>query len=125
MSVSFFITARRPTPLTAEERLAIDRIVAKYSVESRIKRFEATGEGIRWHPLCLIPADECLYADSLVEATAEIPTESEDALATAILHWCNVAGALRREIHKALWEVRVEDREIEWDYLHERYDALK
>ena len=52
----------------------------------------------------------------------ELPCESEEALATAITHWCNFATALRREVAKALWEVRVGDREIKHDYRNDRYD---
>jgi hypothetical protein len=125
MSVSFYCVARRPSPLAAEEKLAIDRILAKYSVETRIKRYEETGQGIPWRALHLLPPEKFSYADAILEGTAEIPTDSDEALSTAIVHWCNAASALRREIHKALWEVRVEDREIEWDYLHERYDPWK
>jgi hypothetical protein len=125
MSVSIYCFARRPQPLSDDERRTVERIVAKYSVESRIRRFEATGQGIAWRPLQLRSGDELSYGDAILEAVAELPTESEEALATALAHWCNAASALRREIHKALWEVRAGDREIPWDYLHERYEPEK
>jgi hypothetical protein len=125
MSVSFHYSARRPTPLAVEEQQAVAKIVAKYSVNGRVKRYAETGEGIPWRPLCPCPPEEFSTADTILEGEAELPIESEEVMALALSHWCNAASALRREIHKALWDVRVDDREIVWDYLQERYDPGK
>lgn len=122
MNLSFYCHARRPAPLNSIEQQALQKIVAKYAVESRIRRFEETGQGIRWRPLCLTRPDDFSAADTIFEALAELPAETEEALATAIDHWCNFATALRREIHKALWEVRVGDREIKHEWRSDRYD---
>ncbi len=125
MNPCIYCSARRPAPLSPDEREAIQRIEAKYSIESRLKRFEETGQGIRWRPWHWLPAEEFTAADTILEGNAELPCETEDALATALGHWCNVVSALRREIHKALWEVRVGDREIKYDYRRDLYDPAK
>ena len=122
MNLFFYCTARRKTPLSEEEREEILRLEAKYSVESRIKRFQETGQGINWRPWQFLPPEQFSASDTLLEGSAELPCESEESLATAITHWCNFATALRREIGKALWEVRVGDREIKHDYRNDRYD---
>ena len=122
MNLTFYCSARRPAPLTDLEQQAVRKLIAKYAVESRIKRFEETGQGIRWRPLCLTSPDDYSAADAVFEATAELPCESDEALATAIDHWCNFASALRREIHKALWDVRVGDHEIKHEWRSDRYD---
>ena len=125
MNPSFFCSVRRPAPLCPAEREAIQKIEEKYSVESRIKRFEETGQGIHWRPWRWLSEEEFSAADTILEGSAELPCETEDALATAIEHWCNVVSALRREIHKALWEVRAGDREIHYDYRSDRYYPAK
>ena len=122
MSASFYCSARRPAPLSADEQQAVSRILAKYSVESRIKRFAETGQGIRWRPWRIYSPAEFTAADTILEGSAELPCESEEDLATALVHWCNLATALRREVHKALWEVRVDDREIKHDWRSDQYD---
>src|SRR5262245_632581 len=103
MNPAFYCSARRPAPLTADEQELVRKILAKYSVEGRVKRFEETGQGIRWRPWRDLPPEEFSAADTILEGSAELPCESEADLATAIEHWCNLATALRREVHKALW----------------------
>jgi hypothetical protein len=125
MSVSFHYSARRPAPLAHEEQQAISKVIAKYSVDGRAKRYAETGEGIPWRPLCPLSPEEFSAADTILEGVAELPTESSEAQKLALSHWCNAVSALRREIHKALWEVRALDREIVWDYRQERYDPEK
>jgi len=122
MNPIFYCSARRPAPLNSSERDVLSKVLAKYSVESRIKRFEETGQGTRWRPFVMLPPEEYSAADTILEGNAELPCESEEALATAIDHWCNLATALRREIHKALWEVRVGDRAIKHEWRSDRYD---
>src|SRR5262245_63156902 len=108
MNPYFVCTVRRPAPLSTAERDAIRKVVAKYSVESRIKRFQETGQGIHWRPWQFLPPEEFSADDTLLESRAELPSETDEALKLAIEHWSNAASALRREIHKALWEVGVE-----------------
>lgn len=122
MNLSFYCSARRPAPLTDVEQQAVRKVVAKYAVEGRVKRFEETGQGIRWKPLCLVAPEEFSANDTVFECAAELPCESDEALATAIDHWCNFATSLRHEIHKALWEVRIGDREIKHEWRSDRYD---
>ena len=122
MNATFYCSARRPAPLNSTEREALSKLIAKYSVESRIKRFDETGQGIRWRPFVPLAPEEFSAADTILEGSAELPCETEEALATATAHWCNFATALRREIHKALWEVRVGDREIKHEWRSDRYD---
>ena len=125
MNPVLYCSARRPTPLCPAEREAIRKLEEKYSVESRIKRYEETGQGIRWRPWHWLNEEEYSAADTILEGSAALPCETEEGLATAIDHWCNVVSALRREIHKALWEVRIGDREIKYDYRSDRYDPAK
>ena len=44
MNPVLYCSARRPTPLCPAEREAIRKLEEKYSVESRIKRYEETGQ---------------------------------------------------------------------------------
>ena len=122
MNAAFYCMARRPAPLSEDEREAVRKLEAKYSVESRIKRFQETGQGIDWRGWRFLPPEQFSAADTILEGSAELPCESEESLATAIAHWCNFATGLRREVAKALWEVRVGDREIKHDYRNDRYD---
>ena len=47
MSLSIYYSARRPTSLSDEEQVEIDKVLARYCVDSRVKRFAETGEGDR------------------------------------------------------------------------------
>jgi hypothetical protein len=122
MNPAIYCSARRPAPLSKSEHEAVNKILAKYSVDSRIKQFEETGQGIHWRPWSFLPEEEFSSADTILEGSAELPCESDESLAAAIEHWCNVVSALRREIPKALWVVRIEDYEIKYDYRTDRYD---
>ena len=122
MSFTIYYSARRSSPLSGEEQETVQRIVEKYSVDSRIKRFVQTGEGLNWESFCLFTTDQFSADDVILEGATKLPDNSDDAAATGLQHWCNALSALRLAIHKSLWSVRVEDQEIAWDYLKDCYD---
>jgi hypothetical protein len=125
MALSMYYSARRPTPLSAEEQAEIQKVLARYCVDSRVKRFAETGEGLNWQPFGVSAPSDNSAADVVFEGSTPLPDNTEDAFAAGVLHWCNALSALRQIIQKALWSVRVEDQEIAWDYQNDRYDPAK
>lgn len=125
MSLSIYYSARRPTPLSDEEQVEIDKVLARYCVDSRVKRFAETGEGLNWQPFGIAPSNDYSAADVVFEGSTPLPDNTEEAFSQGVTHWCNALSALRRVIQKAMWSVRVEDQEIAWDYQHDRYDPAK
>ncbi len=125
MSLSLYYTARRPTPLSDQEQEEIRKVLARYSVDSRVKRFAETGEGLNWQPFGIAPSSEFSAADVVFEGSTPLPDNTEEAFSAGVVHWCNALSALRRIVHKAMWSVRVEDQEIGWDYQNDRYDPAK
>jgi hypothetical protein len=123
--MAFYFSARRPAPLSTEERQAVQKIIDKYSVDERIRRRAQTGEGLNWQHFHLIALDEQSTVDTILEGQTCLPDDSEEAAATGLVHWCNVVSAFRRAVPKALWSVQVEDIDISWDYVKEAYDPAK
>ena len=125
MSLSIYYSARRPTPLSEQEQVEVQKVLVRYSVESRVKRFEETGEGLNWRPFGILASSDFSTADVVLEGSTPLPDNTEEAFSAGVVHWCNVLSALRRIIHKAMWSVRIEDQEITWDYQNDRYDPAK
>ncbi len=125
MSLSIYYTARRPAPLSDQEEQEIHKVLARYSVDSRVKRFAETGEGLNWKPFGITASSDSSAGDVVFEGSTPLPDNTEEAFSQGVIHWCNALSALRRIIHKAMWSVRVEDQEIAWDYQHDRYDPAK
>jgi hypothetical protein len=125
MALSIYYSARRPTPLSAEEQAEIEKVLARYSVDSRAERFADTGEGLNWQPFGHTSPSRFSSADVVFEGSTPLPDNTEEAFSAGVIHWCNALSALRPIISKALWSVRVEDQEIAWDYQHDRYDPAK
>lgn len=125
MALSIYYSARRPTPLSEEEQAEIQKVLARYSVDSRAERFAETGEGLNWQPFGLNSPSGFSAADVVFEGSTPLPDNTEEAFSAGVIHWCNALSALRSIISKALWSVRVEDQEIAWNYQHDRYDPAK
>jgi hypothetical protein len=125
MSFSIYYSARRPTSLSDQEQMEVDKVLARYRVDSRVKRFAETGEGLNWQPFGVALPSDYSAADVVFEGFTPLPDNTEEAFSQGVVHWCNALSALRRIIHKAMWSVRVEDQEIAWDYQHDRYDPAK
>lgn len=125
MSFSIYYSARRPAPLSGEEQEDVRKVLTKYSVDARARRFAESGEGLNWEPFGMSDPKEFSAADVVFEGATRLPDNTEEAFSAGVVHWCNVLSALRRVIHKAMWSVRVEDQEIAWDYQNDRYDPAK
>ncbi len=125
MSLSIYYSARRPTPLSDQEEEEIRKVLARYSVDARAKRFAETGEGLNWQPFGQIASSDSSAGDVVFEGSTPLPDNTDEAFSAGVVHWCNALSALRRIIHKAMWSVRIEDQEIAWDYQNDRYDPAK
>jgi hypothetical protein len=125
MGFSIDYSARRPTPLSDQEQEEVRKVLARYCVDSRVKRHAETGEGLNWQPFGVADPKDFSAADVVFEGSTQLPDNTDDAFSAGVVHWCNALSALRRIIHKAMWSVRVEDQEIHWDYQHDHYDPAK
>lgn len=125
MSISIYYTARRATPLTDGERLAIAEIEAKFSVEDKIRQQESTGNGFNWESFCIYDPARPSESDVIFEGATRLPDNSEDAVWAGLKHWCRALTEIRRNISDAEWDVRVDDHEIPWDESAHEFDPTQ
>jgi hypothetical protein len=89
--MSIYYAAERDRPLTADERQAIEAVIARY---------EAADEE-QWESFCVYPYDAETPAVIFSGATG-IPLHTEEAAWKTLLHW-------------AAWRAAFEDTELRWD----------
>ncbi|MFE5792163.1 hypothetical protein ACFQ8C_06220 [Streptomyces sp. NPDC056503] len=104
MSVSLYYSARRPEPLTAAERAAVDRVVAAH--------------------LSAFPYDDteslCLYEDAdhepdgIVAGSTKLPLDT-DRVVPVMIHVLDSVTELRRALPGADWHVHMDDLDVDWD----------
>ena len=61
----------------------------------------------------------------IFEGATKLPDNSENAIWVGVQHWCSLLTAIRRILHNADWDVRVDDREIQWDDEVEEYNPQR
>lgn len=122
MSISFYYTATRPTPLTDVESSAIDSIVEEFSVDDQIQTYLNSGDGLNWESFCVFDRVNPTAPDAIFEGATKLPDNSEDAMWVGVQHWCKAISAIRRVLHDAEWDVRVDDHDMQWDESALEYD---
>ena len=122
MSVAIYYRVVRVAPLTDAEKKAIDGLVEKYSVDNDIEKYLKTGKGLNWESFSFSEANETKVV--LSGATA-LPNNTEDATWVGVQHWCKLLSEIRRLIPNAIWNVHVENHEIQWDSKAFAYDPKK
>jgi len=120
MSISIYYEARRKHPLTDVERAEIDAITQRFSVDDQIERYNRSGQGLNWESFCLY--DPPTEPDIILEGATRLPDKTEDAVWTAVQHWCAALSELRRALPHAEWRVAVDDHEMTWDASTQSYD---
>ena len=120
MSVSIYYQARRSKPLTRSESLLVKMIVQFFSVDSRIKKYLETGEGLNWESFCLY--EKPTAPDLVIEGATKLPDNTKDADVHGAEYWCAVLSFLRLAISDAEWTVTIEDHPIKWDETNRKYD---
>jgi hypothetical protein len=122
MATSLRYAARRSTPLTADERRAIARIIEQYSVEERIHAFGETAWGANWESFVVYDPDDPSEPDVIFEGATEVRDHPAEHTLAVLRHWCAALSALRRALPDAAWDVRAGDRPIRWDAAAEAFD---
>jgi hypothetical protein len=120
MGGSIYYSARRNQPLTRSEATLVRIIVRTGSVDSKIEKYLATGEGLNWESFCLY--EKYASPDLVLEGATRLPDNAKDAIDEGAKHWCTVLTLLRLAISDADWIVNIEDCPITWNAKEKRYD---
>jgi hypothetical protein len=123
VGVSIYYSAKRDRPLSAEEQARIQDIVDKYSVETQIDKYIASGEGPNWQSFCVYDSDpdDPTEPGVVFEGATGLPTNSDDAIRTGVEHWCMALSEIRRAVSDAEWSVHIEDCPIRWDHKRQQF----
>ncbi|MFJ6403909.1 hypothetical protein ACIQK9_00135 [Streptomyces hydrogenans] len=104
MSVSLYYSARRPEPLTAAERAAVERIAAAHLAAFPYDDTES---------LCLYP-DAGHEPDGVVAGSTKMPFDT-DRVVPVMIHVLDSVTELRRALPGAEWRVHLDDLDVDWD----------
>lgn len=122
MSVAIYYKVVRVAPLTDAEKKAIDGLVEKYSVDNDIEKYLKNGKGLNWESFSFSEANETKV---VLSGSTTLPNNTEDATWVGVQHWCKLLSEIRRLIPNAIWNVHVENHEIQWDSKALAYDPNK
>jgi hypothetical protein len=122
MSVSIYYTAKRNTPLTQEETIAIQRIVKENDVGAQVKAYWETGQGYNWETFTIYNPNNPTAVDVIFEGATKLPDNTSDASIIGLEHWLKVLTQIRRAIRNASWHVHVDDTDIPWNEASQAFD---
>lgn len=112
MSISIYYSARRAAPVSELEQRKITKVLAKYSVDGKIKKYLTTGEGLNWESFCVYDGDS--NGDVVFEGATKLPNNTPDATWIGVQHWSAALSEIRNALHGSEWLVHVEDHELVW-----------
>lgn len=122
MSMSIYYNVTQSTPLSENEEKTIENLLAKYSVDDDIEEYMKTGKGLNWESFTFYETDE---PKVVLNGSTTLPDNTDEANWIGIQHWCKLLSEIRRLIPNAIWEVQVEDHDIEWNPNDNSYDPSK
>lgn len=122
MSVAIYCKVVRVAALADTEKKVIDGLVAKYSVDNDIEKYLKTGKGLNWESFSFSESNETKV---VLSGSTALPNNTEDATWVGVQHWCKLLSEIRRLIPNAIWNVHVENHEIQWDSKAFAYDPNK
>ena len=105
MSVSIYYTAKRNSPLNAEENAAVHTIAERYCTEYPY--------GDMYEDFCLYeaPFDE---GDTVLQGATAVPAESNEVY-EIILYWLDCLTDITCSLTDCTWQVNLDDVQIVWD----------
>jgi hypothetical protein len=122
MSVSIYYTARRARPLSPDERAAVGRIRAAYSIRDQVERYAQARQGHNGENFHVYDPDDPTESGVVFEGATKLPDNSQDAMWELVQHWCRLLSEVRRAVPGAAWRVHVDDHDIRWDEDAREYD---
>src|SRR5262245_60051563 len=122
MSISIYYTARRETPLSADELNAISGAIQFASLDGLIEEHGLNAEEFNGEEFSVYETTETDEPVIIFEGATKLPSNSEDAFWAAIQYWCELLSCIRRIVPDAAWRVHIDDLEIWWDTQRQRYD---
>ena len=113
MGVSIYYTASRSEPLTLAERLAVDAAIARFPLSALLDECGVTEDEYDGEDFCVFPVGGA-EPGVVFEGATKLPLCSEDAMWSAVQHWCALLSEVRGVAPGAAWRVHVDDHEIPW-----------
>jgi hypothetical protein len=122
MGISIYYEARRPKPLSHDERAKIAELIKKYAVEDRIHVRERLGYGPKWESFFVYPPDSAEDPDVVFEGATGLPANSDRAFEQGTSHWCALLSEIRRVLFDAAWRVTIDDHHVLWNEAASRFE---
>jgi hypothetical protein len=122
VGISIYYQARRERPLSTGEWEAIEELVDRHDVGTRVSEAGQEVEGPGWASFCIYPHDEHTEPGVIFEGGAGLPLTDEDEFWAAIQHWCRVLTLIRRAVPGATWSAHIDDLAVAWDEPRNEYD---
>jgi hypothetical protein len=114
VGVSIYYTASRPEPLSAAERSAIEAAVARYPLAALLDECGVAEGEFDGEDFCVYPADAHTEPGVVFEGATKLPLHSEDAMWSAVQHWCGMLSEVRLALPGTAWRVHIDDHDIPW-----------
>jgi hypothetical protein len=122
MGVSLHYTARRSSPLTTQEKRAIERLIEHYSSQEVIDAYRETGWGANWESFVVYDPADPSAPDVVFEGALQVRDHPPDHTLAVLRHWCAALSALRRALPDAAWDVGIDGRPVRWDPATEAFE---
>jgi hypothetical protein len=114
--------ARRNSPLTAQEKRAVERIIEQHSVVEEIDAFAETGRGANWESFVVFDPADPSGPDVIFEGATYVNDHRPEHALAVLRHWCAALSALRHALPDAAWDVALGERPVRWDPATEAFD---
>ena len=114
MSISLYFEAKRPRPLSSDERTRLAAILAACDRTAEAEHHAQTGRGLNWEPLSFYP-DDPDRPERILDGAIKLPDNRAFAVHTGARHWADTLARIRREVAPdAAWSAQIDESELRW-----------
>jgi hypothetical protein len=117
---TLYYQAERETPLTKEEYVLVQKLIAKYSVDPEIEVYLNTGKGLNWESFSFYEQTDGV--EVILQGSTKLPDNVAGAAKKGFIHWTNLLAEIRKIIPGATWKVSLEDRPVKWNKNLNKYE---
>jgi len=99
VSISIYYEVKRKNEVSEQERVEIQAVIDKYSVNKDIVSYLQTGEGLNWESFDYIFNSEpsgLFKKGTMFSGFTKLPDNSEDATWIGVQHWCKCLTEIRK-----------------------------
>jgi hypothetical protein len=117
---TLYYQAEREAPLTKEEYVLVQKLIARYSVDSEIETYMNTGNGLNWESFSFYEETDSVKV--ILQGSTKLPDNVAGAAKKGFIHWANLLAEIRTKIPGATWKVSLEDHPVKWNTSLNKYE---